>query len=327
MSRTATASAKADPRAFLTETGAKKRRRFLGRWESPIAGYLFISPWLIGFLLLTLYPMLLSLYYSFTDYTLMKDIQWVGFRNYHRIFTADDKFIQSLKVTFLYVIGSVPLKLIAALLVAMILNRAVRGISAYRIAIYFPSLVGGSIAVSMLWRNIFGVDGVFNRFLSLFGIEGTGWISNPKTALWTLILLTVWQFGSSMVIFLAGLKQIPRDLYEASGVDGANKFVQFWKITLPMLSPTLYFNLIMGIINSFQMFTSAYVITNGGPMNSTYVYAVYLYERAFSRYQLGYASSLAWIMLLIIVVFAGAIALTSKYWVFYETESGRGRSK
>ncbi|WP_027092094.1 carbohydrate ABC transporter permease [Cohnella thermotolerans] len=319
MSRTAAAP--------TPQTGSKKRNRFLSRWESPVAGYLFISPWLIGFFLLTLYPMLLSLYYSFTDYTLMKDIKWVGFRNYHRIFTADDKFVQSIKVTFLYVLGSVPLKLIAALLVAIVLNKAVRGISAYRVAIYFPSLVGGSIAVSMLWRNIFGVDGIFNGFLSLLGIEGTGWISNPKTALWTLILLTVWQFGSSMVIFLAGLKQIPKDLYEASGVDGANRFVQFFKITLPMLSPTIYFNLIMGIINAFQMFTSAYVITNGGPMNSTFVYAVYLYERAFSRYQLGYASSLAWIMLAIIVVFAGVIAMTSKYWVFYETESGRGKRK
>lgn len=326
MSRTAAAAPQADNRTLPPAT-FKKRKRFLGRWESPIAGYLFISPWLIGFLLLTLYPMLLSLYYSFTDYTLMKDIKWVGFRNYHRIFMDDDKFVQSIKVTFYYVIASVPLKLIAALLVAVILNRAVRGISAYRVAIYFPSLIGGSIAVSMLWRNIFGVDGIFNQFLSIFGIEGTGWISNPKTALWTLILLTVWQFGSSMVIFLAGLKQIPRDLYEASGVDGANKFVQFFKITLPMMTPTIYFNLIMGIINAFQMFTSAYVITNGGPMNSTYVYAVYLYERAFGRYQLGYASSLAWIMLAIIVVFAGAIALTSKYWVFYENESGRGKRK
>ncbi|QAY65387.1 carbohydrate ABC transporter permease [Paenibacillus protaetiae] len=305
----------------------KKRSSFWSRWETPGIGYLFISPWLIGFFLLTLYPMLLSLYYSFTNYTLMKPKKWVGLDNYHRIFTADDKFIQSLKVTFWYVLGSVPLKLIAALLVAIILNKAVKGISAYRIAIYFPSLIGGSIAVSMLWRNIFGVDGSFNDFLGLFGVQGTGWISNPSTALWSLIVLTIWQFGSSMVIFLAGLKQIPKDLYEASSVDGANRIVQFFRITLPMLSPTIYFNFIMGVIGAFQMFTSAYVITNGGPMNSTLVYAVYLYERAFSRYQLGYASALAWIMLIMIAVVAGLIALSSKYWVFYETDTGRGKRK
>lgn len=325
MSRTANATTASGSKPG--RAAPKKRGRFWSRWETPGIGYLFISPWLIGFFLLTFYPMALSLYYSFTDYTLMKPIEWIGFRNYERIFTADDKFIQSVKVTFLYVLGSVPLKLIAALLVAMALAKAVKGISAYRIAIYFPSLIGGSIAVSMLWRNIFGVDGSFNSLLGALGIEGTGWISNPNTALWSLIVLTVWQFGSSMVIFLAGLKQIPRDLYEASSVDGANRFVQFFRITLPMLSPTLYFNFIMGVINGFQMFTSAYVITNGGPMNSTLVYAVYLYERAFSRYQLGYASALAWIMLVVIAVIAGLIAATSKYWVFYETDAGRRKRK
>ncbi|MDU5948413.1 MAG: sugar ABC transporter permease, partial [Paenibacillus macerans] len=248
-------------------------------------------------------------------------INWVGTRNYELIFTADSKFVNSVKVTFLYVLASVPLKLIAALLVAMILNKAVRGIGLYRTAIYFPSLIGGSIAVSLLWRNIFGVDGIFNKIIAVFGIEGKGWITSPDTALSTLVLLTVWQFGSSMVIFLAGLKQIPNDLYEASAVDGAGRFRQFFNITLPMLSPVLYFNLIMGVINAFQMFTSAFVITNGGPMNSTYVYALYLYERAFSRYQLGYSSALAWIMLAMIVVATLIIAGSSKYWVFYETET------
>ncbi|MFH5186270.1 carbohydrate ABC transporter permease [Paenibacillus sp. TAB 01] len=314
--------------APLTEAkAAPKRRSFLKRWDAPIAGYLFIMPWLLGFIGLTAYPMILSLYYSFTDYTLMEPMQWVGLRNYTKIFTADDKFVTSVKVTFMYVLASVPLKLIVALLVAMLLNRAVKGISAYRSAIYFPSLIGGSIAVSLLWSNMFGVDGFFNKILAVFGIQGKGWITDPHTALWSLILLTVWQFGSSMVIFLAGLKQIPSDLYEASSVDGAGKLVQFFKITLPMLSPTLYFNLIMGVINAFQMFTSAYVITNGGPMNSTFVYAMYLYERAFSRYQLGYASALAWIMLLMIVVVAAVIAGTSKYWVFYETETGGRKRK
>ncbi|MCL6457288.1 MAG: sugar ABC transporter permease [Gorillibacterium sp.] len=313
--------------AVNTARGKKKRRSFLSRWNAPIAGYLFISPWLLGFIGLTAYPMLLSLYYSFTNYTLMEPISWIGMRNYERIFTTDPKFIQSVKVTFLYVLASVPLKLIAALLVALVLNKAMKGISFYRTAIYFPSLIGGSIAVSLLWRNIFGVDGIFNKIIAIFGIAGKGWITNPSTALGTLVLLTIWQFGSSMVIFLAGLKQIPSDLYEASSVDGANRFVQFFKITLPMLSPIIYFKLIMGIVSAFQMFTSAFVITNGGPMNSTYVYALYLYERAFSRYQLGYSSALAWIMLIMIVVVAALISVTSKYWVFYETDNGGKRDK
>lgn len=305
----------------------RKKSSFLNRWNAPIAGYLFISPWLLGFLGLTAYPLFLSLYYSFTDYTLMEPIHWIGTRNYERIFTADPKFLQSVKVTFMYVLASVPLKLIAALFVAVVLNKAIRGISLYRTAIYFPSLIGGSIAVSLLWRNIFGVDGIFNKIIAVFGVEGKGWITSPDTALATLVLLTVWQFGSTMVIFLAGLKQIPNDLYEASSVDGANRFTQFFRITLPMLSPILYFNLIMAVIGAFQMFTSAFVITNGGPMNSTYVYALYLYERAFSRYQLGYSSALAWIMLIMIVAAAAIIAGTSKYWVFYETETGGKKRK
>ncbi|MCR2806285.1 carbohydrate ABC transporter permease [Paenibacillus soyae] len=303
---------------------SKSIGKALKRWESPLAGYLFISPWLLGFFALTLYPMMLSLYYSFTDYTLMKGMDWVGFDNYKNILLEDDKFVQSLIVTFKFVVVSVPARLLAALLIALALNKAVTGISAYRIAIYFPSLIGGSIAVSMLWETIFGVDGWMNRFLGVFGIQGRGWISDPQTALWTLVLLTVWQFGSAMVIFLAGLKQIPRELYEASSVDGAGRWTQSWRITLPMLTPVLYFNLIMAVIGAFQMFTAAYVITRGGPMNSTMVYAVYLYERAFNRYQMGYASSLAWILLSMIAVIAGILALTSKYWVFYETESKGG---
>jgi len=305
----------------------KKKSSFLSRWNAPFAGYLFISPWLIGFLALTAYPLFLSLYYSFTNYTLMQPMEWIGTRNYERIFTADAKFVDSVKVTFTYVLASVPLKLVAALSVALILKKAVRGISFYRTAIYFPSLIGGSIGVSLLWRNIFGVDGIFNKIIGVFGFEGKGWITSPDTALGTLILLTVWQFGSTMVIFLAGLKQIPNDLYEASSVDGANRITQFFRITLPMLSPILYFNTIMAVIGAFQMFTSAFVITNGGPMNATYVYALYLYERAFSRYELGYASALAWIMLLMIVAATVLISYTSKYWVFYETENEGGKRK
>ncbi|WP_274655309.1 carbohydrate ABC transporter permease [Paenibacillus humicola] len=304
----------------LRKSRAAKGRR----WDSPIAGYIAISPWLIGFLALTLYPMVQSLYYSFTDFSLLEAPGWVGLRNYERIAT-DEKFYHAVKVTFMYVIGSVPLRLVAALFVAVLLAKNVKGMSAYRTMIYFPSLIGGSIAVSLLWKNIFGKEGYINHLLGYFGIEGTGYVSNPDTALGTLVLLVVWQFGSAMVIFLAGLKQISGDLYEAASVDGAGKTRQFFNITLPMLTPTIYFNLVMGIISAFQMFTPALIITNGGPMDSTYVYALYLYDRAFGQLQMGYASGLAWIMLLIIVAFTSVIFLSSKYWVFYETEGGRRR--
>ncbi|TBL70083.1 carbohydrate ABC transporter permease [Paenibacillus thalictri] len=306
----------------LAKTREKSRQK---RWESPIAGYLFISPWLIGFFTLTIYPMIQSLYYSFTDFSLLEEPNWVGIRNYQRILTTDDKFVQSVKVTFTYVLTSVPLRLVAALLIAMLLVKSVRGMSVYRTAIYFPSLIGSSIAVSILWRNIFGKDGYINHLLSYVGIDGPGWVTDPDTALGTLVLLVVWQFGSAMVIFLAGLKQIPHDLYEASSVDGAGKLRQFFNITLPMLTPTIYFNLIMGIISSFQMFTPAMIITHGGPVNSTYAYALYLYERGFGQLQMGYASGLAWIMLLLIAASTSIIFFTSKYWVFYETEGGKKR--
>lgn len=294
-----------------------------GRWESPIAGYLFISPWLLGFLLLTLWPMIQSMYYSFTKYTLLDAPEWIGLRNYERIFADDEMFRQSLKITILFVVLSVPLKLFSALMVAMVLNKKIKGISVYRTFIYLPSLIGSSIAVAILWQNIFGINGFINRFLSYFGIEGISWISNPNTALGTLIILVAWQFGSSMVIFLAGLKQIPAELYEASSVDGASKVRQFFSITLPMLSPVLLFNLVLQTIGSFQMFTQAFIITKGGPINSTYMYALYLYDRAFSRYEMGYASALAWILLVVIAIVTALIFASSRYWVFYETEGGR----
>jgi multiple sugar transport system permease protein len=324
--RSATKPATASRTAETPKQTRKKPwfSRLNSRWESPVAGYLFIAPWLIGFFALTFYPMILSLYYSFTDFSLLDAPNWIGTRNYEKILTVDDKFVTSLKVTFLYVVSSVPLRLIAALMVALLLNKNVRGMYFYRTAIYFPSLIGGSIAVSILWKNIFGQDGFINNALLIFGIHGTSWTNNPDTALGTLVLLAAWQFGSAMIIFLAGLKTIPNDLYEASAIDGAKKTKQFFYITLPMLTPTIYFNLIMGIISSFQMFTPAFIITNnGGPMNATFVYALYLYERAFGRLEMGYASALAWIMLLIIVAMTSIIALSSKYWVFYESETGR----
>jgi multiple sugar transport system permease protein len=301
-------------------------RRALSRYNAPFVGFLFISPWLIGFLLLQLWPILQSFYLSFTEYNLLDPARWIGTKNFRQI-AHDRLFYNSLKVTFTYVAASVPLKLIAALLFAMLLNRAVRGIAVYRTLIYLPSLIGGSLAVAVLWRNIFGLDGFINKIVPLFGIVPKNWIGTPSTALGTLVILSVWQFGSAMIIFLAGLKQIPSELYEASSVDGASKVRQFFVITLPMLSPVMLFNLVMGIINSFQMFTSAFIISDGkgGPFNSTEVYALFLYKKAFGTFEMGYASALAWILLVIVAVVTSINFMVSKYWVFYESEGGTAK--
>ncbi|GIQ65014.1 ABC transporter permease [Paenibacillus cisolokensis] len=262
--------------------------------------------------------------FSFTDYSLLEKPNWIGLDNFRDLF-RDRFFYNSLKVTFLYVLTSVPLRLAAALFIAMLLAKNIRGMSFYRTLVYLPSLIGGSLAVAVLWRNIFGVDGFVNAVAGWFGIAPKNWIGLPETALGTLVLLSVWQFGSAMIIFLAGLKQIPKELYEASSVDGANKFRQFFHVTLPMLSPVMLFNLVMGVIGSFQMFTSAFIITEGGPINSTEVYALYLYDKAFANLEMGYASALAWILLVIVALATTINFVASKYWVFYETEGGGGR--
>ncbi len=295
------------------------------RYQHNLAGYVFISPWLLGFALLTLWPIMQSFYLSFTEYSLLDSPTWVGTENYSNIFTADRLFVKSLIVTFTFVLFAVPIKLFFSLMVAILLNKNIKGMSVYRTMIYFPSLIGGSIAVAALWRNMFGLDGYINHILGWFGIQGIGWISNPDTALGTLILLNAWQFGSTMVIFLAGLKQIPKDLYESASVDGAGSVRKFFSITIPMLSPVMFFNLVLGIINAFQMFTSAFVITTGGPANSTYMYVLFLYEKAFKQYQMGYASALAWILLVIIGLFTLINFMVSKYWVHYEAEGGKSK--
>lgn len=310
--------------ATETRLNKKKRRRKKKQTGmNSIAGYVFISPWLIGFLLLTLWPIAQSFYLSFTDYSLLEDPVWTGTANYTKIFTSDTTFTKSLSVTFMFVLFSVPLKLFFSLMVALALNKNIRGMNLYRTAIYFPSLIGGSIAVAALWRNMFGIDGYINQILAWVGIEGVGWISNPDTSLGTLILLNTWQFGSTMVIFLAGLKQVPQELYESASVDGAGKVRKFISITLPMLSPVMFFNLVLGIIGSFQTFTSAFIITKGGPINSTYMYAMFLYEKAFKHYQMGYASALAWILLTIVALLTVINFAASRYWVFYESDGGK----
>jgi len=289
------------------------------RLRTNVTAYLFMSPWLIGLLVFTLGPILASLYLSFTRFELVNAPVWVGWQNIRDIFLNDDRFVKSLKVTMLYVALSVPLKLAFALFVAMLLNRDFRSIGLYRSVFYIPSLIGGSVAVAVMWRQIYGQDGVVNQLLGLVGIQGKSWISHPDYAIYTLILLAIWQFGSPMVIFLAGLKQIPEHLYESASIDGASKWRQFTSVTLPMLSPVLFFNLIMQTISSFMVFTQGYIITKGGPMDSTLFYALYLYEKGFTYFQMGYASALAWMLLIMIGIVTAFLFRSSRLWVYYES--------
>ncbi|WP_299643015.1 sugar ABC transporter permease [Devosia sp.] len=289
-------------------------------WSRNAPGYLFLLPWFLGFFGLTLGPILTSLYLSFTDFDLLTPPEWTGAANYVRIFTADPKFAQSMRVTLSFVLFSVPLKLAFALGVALLLNRGMRGLPIYRAVFYLPSLLGASVAIAVLWRQLFAGDGVVNEFLLMFGIEGPSWISNPRFSLWTLIALAIWQFGSPMIIFLAGLRQIPTDMYEAASLDGASKWRMFWKITLPLLTPVIFFNAIIQTIEGFKSFTPAFIISGGtgNPINSTLFYTLYLYQEAFSFFRMGYASALAWILLIIVALFTGFSFLTSKYWVHYD---------
>lgn len=280
---------------------------------------MFLLPWLIGLFGLTLIPMAASLYFSFTKYDMLTPAVPIGLDNYSNLF-RDVRFLNSLKVTFRYVVISVPLQLMFALLVALMLKKNRKGVKVYRAMYYLPSLFGGSVAVSILWKQLFNKEGLFNQIIGIFGIEGKNWIATPSSALNTLIVLAVWQFGASMVIFLASLKQIPEDYYEAATLDGAGKIARFFKITLPLLTPMVFFNIVMQVINAFQSFNSAYIISNGtgGPLDSTLFYSLYLYIKAFNQFQMGYASAMAWILLVIIAAVTGLMFLFAKYWVFYD---------
>ena len=314
--------------ASVTDTRARppapalgvRLRRGLGR---NAAGYLFLLPWLIGFFGLTLGPALASLFLSFTDYDLLTPPRWAGLGNYEYAFFNDARLGNALRVTFAYVLWSVPLKLAAALGLAMVLDRSVRGVGFYRATFYLPSLLGASVAIAVLWRQIFGGEGLVNQLIFLVtGWQGPAWVSHPDYALSTLVILAVWQFGSPMIIFLAGLRQIPQDLYEAASMDGASGFRQFWKITLPLLAPVIFFNLVLQTIEGFKAFTQAFIVSGGtgGPIDSTLFYSLYLYIEAFANFRMGYASALAWLLLVIIAIFTAIAFGTSKYWVYYEDE-------
>ena len=285
------------------------------------AAFLFLLPWFVGLALVTIGPMAASLGLSFTRYNLLSPPRFNGIDNFVRML-EDERLHTSLGVTFQYVFISVPLQLGLALLLAVALDRGLRGLSFYRSAFYLPSLLGASVAIAMLWRQIFGVDGLVNTVLGWFGIEGQGWISNPDTALGTLMVLNVWTFGSPMVIFLAGLRQIPAMYYEAAAVDGASRRQQFWRITMPLLTPIIFFNLILQLIGAFQSFTQAFIVSGGtgGPVDSTLFYTLYLYQRGFANLDMGYASAMAWLLLVIIAAFTAINFWASKYWVFYDDQ-------
>jgi multiple sugar transport system permease protein len=301
------------------KTPEEKRLRAKEAGRDNKAGYLFLLPWLIGLVLIIGGPMIASLYLSFTNYSLIQAPEWVGLANYARMFD-DPRLHKSLVVTFTYVFVGVPLQLIAALAIAMLLNEGMKGLAFYRSIFYLPSMLGASVAIAVLWRQMFEVDGLVNQVLRLFGIPATtSWIGDPQWALWTIILLHVWTFGSPMVIFLAGLRQIPGMYYEAASVDGASRWNQFRRITLPLLSPIIFFNLVLQVINAFQAFTQAFVVSNGtgGPADSTLFYTLYLYQRGFVQFQMGYAAAMAWLLVVIIAAFTAINFYFSKHWVFY----------
>ncbi|MBM7836835.1 multiple sugar transport system permease protein [Alkalihalobacillus xiaoxiensis] len=289
-----------------------------GSFRKDLTAYLIISPWLLGFFGLVIGPMIASLYFSFTNYDMLSSASWVGLENYKNVLLNDPRFIQSLKVTLIFVFVSTPLKLVFALLLAMLFNTGRKGTGLFTTIYYIPSIIGGSVAIAVVWRQLFGREGAINTLFASVGLDGINWLGNPTYALTILIILVVWQFGSPLIIFLAGLRQIPVELYEAASVDGASSFTRFFRITLPMLTPVIFFNLIMQTIGAFMTFTQAFLITKGGPMDGTNFYALYLYEMAFEYLRMGYASAMAWILLLIIGVITLILFATSKYWVHYE---------
>jgi multiple sugar transport system permease protein len=303
----------------LVYIGSGRKKQALMR---NLTGYLFISPWLIVFIIFTVIPILASFVLSFTNYNILSNPTFTGLSNYERMFFNDSRYWKSVSATFFYVFTAIPLRLIFALLVAMLLNNSHRLTPIFRAAFYAPSIIGGSIAVAVMWREIFGKAGLINFLLAFLGIPTTNWLGNPSTAIWTLILLAVWQFGSPMLIFLAGLKQIPTELYEAASIDGANGVSKFFQITLPLLSPVIFFNLIMQTISGFLVFTQAFIITGGSPLDTTLFYALYLYRRAFETFEMGYASAMAWALLLIIGIFTAITFKFSDTWVFYEHKEG-----
>ncbi len=304
------------------QTSVPRKKKSLGQlMNTPgVAGYVFILPFIIGFLAFLALPMILSFGFSFTRYNILESPVFIGLENYKTMFFDDSKFWKVFGVTMYYVLFSVPLRLIMALLVALLLVKSSKLSGFYRAVYYLPSIIGSSVAVAILWKRMFASDGVINALLQTIGIPcEIAWLGRADTAIWTLIILAVWQFGSSMLIFLSGLKQIPVSLYEAATVDGANGIQRFFKITLPMLTPTIFFNLINQLINGFMAFTQSYIITQGKPRDSTLFYTVYMYQNSFTYNKLGYGCAMAWFMVFIVGLLTFVLFKTQNKWVYYES--------
>lgn len=279
-------------------------------------GFLYVLPWFIGFLAFTCYPFFASFYYSLTDYNMLSPANFIGLDNYKALI-KDQEFIDTMVATFKYVIMTVPFKLAFALFIAFILNFKLRGINFFRTAYYIPSILGGNVAIAVLWKFLFQEDGLINQIIKFFGGGAVPWFSQPTTAMITLSLLRVWEFGSAMVIFLAALKNIPTELYEAAEVDGATKLTTFIRVTIPMLTPVIFFNLVMQMIQAFQEFNSPYLITGGGPLHKTYLVSMMIYDEAFKNYSMGFASAVSWVLFVVIMIFTAFVFKSSSYWVYY----------
>ena len=301
-----------------------RRRRGLSKLEQGYMGFILILPWLIGFCIFKLYPFVSSLVYSFTDYDLFNGVQnVVGFQNYIDAFTKP-KNVKALQVTFTYAFMTVPLKLIFALFIAYILNFKIKGVGLFRTAYYVPSILGGSVAIAVLWKALFKNDGVINTILAMLGFESINFLADKNWALFIICLLRVWQFGSAMVLFLAALKGVPEDLYEAASIDGATKGRQFLSITIPLISPVIFYNLVTQLVQAFQEFNGPYIITNGGPRNATTLISVIVYNTAFKDYKVGMSSAMAWVMFVIVMVLTVIAFVSQKKWVYYSDDDGRG---
>jgi multiple sugar transport system permease protein len=311
--------------AAAAEAPRDRRLRGAGRrrTDHQPQAYVFLAPWIVGAIALTVGPMIVSLYLSFTEYDLFTEPRWIGLDNFVRMFTEDDRYLRSVEVTLVYVLVAVPLKMIISLLIAMVLNTRAASNGFYRAAFYAPSLLGASVAAALVWRAMFTEGGTVNEVLKGLGWDTPSWVDDPGYTIWAIILLSVWQFGAPMVIFLAGLKQIPRELYEAAEVDGASPVRRFWHITLPMLSPVIFFNLVLEAIHAFQVFTPAFVIGGGrgGPADSALVYTLYLYQAGFEDFEMGYASAMAWVLLVVIGIITAVIFRSARLWVFYGDKS------
>ena len=289
------------------------------RRREALEGYAALIPWVIGFAVFSVVPIVISIYLSFTEWTVIDAPKWIGLANYERMFTQDPLFWQALKVTLLFVAISLPLKLVLGLMLALLLNVKVPGMNFFRTVFYLPAVISG-VAVALMWMWLLQPDtGVANTLLASIGIQGPNWFWDKDWALPSVALMSVWKVGGSAIIYLAGLQNIPPHLYEASTIDGAGRWHQFWRITLPLLTPTLFFQLLIELIDSFKVFSEAFVITQGGPLKATYFYLFYFYEEGFRNFNMGYASGLALFLVVVIVLITVFLNYTSKRWVYYES--------